>query len=347
MRVEGSGNWLVGHPDFLAWRESPRSTLLWVHGKAGSGKSHLAARVIHAMSQPEEDGSVPAFSYAYASTTQTTTPLTFDLVLGSLLCQLYQRLPLGVDIESLVSCVQSREMPQRSELKGWLRDVGAKLGSCYLIIDGLDECSHFPEKQFEDLCGFLGDLAKPTALSTVRLLVFSRPNYNPIARAFSPFPYIPVDHGNNDDDIRLYVSREVDEMSSEDTLELQPEYEEIKVMMHTNTGSTFLWVRLKVRDIRDTGSVEDMKEALQDSTEGLDELYEQAINKILCRSRHVINRALKALLWVANSYRLLSKTELLEALSVKLGRTGLSDSISRLQLRKGIPRALFRLLAVS
>ena len=320
-RVEGSGNWLIEHPEFITWRESLKSTLLWVHGKAGSGKSHLAARVIHAMGQDE---SVQAFSYC--STTQMTTPLTFDLVLGSLLCQLYQRLPLEVDIDSLVSRAQSREMPQRSELKGWLRDVCAKLGSCYLIIDGLDECSHFPEKQFEDLCGFLGDLAKPTELSTVRLLVFSRPNYIPIARAFSPFPSIPVDHGNNDDDIRLYVSREVDEMSAEDMLELQPEYEEIKVMLHTNAGSTFLWVRLKVRDIKETGSVEDMLEALQDSTEGLDELYEQAINKILCRSRPQINRALKALLWVANSYRLLSKTQLLEALSVKPGRTGLSDS---------------------
>ena len=77
-------------------------------------------------------------------------------MLGSRLGQLYHRLPLDVDIESLViraEELQSRERPQRHELKSWLLDVSAKLKSYYFIIDGLDECSHFPEKQFEDLCG--------------------------------------------------------------------------------------------------------------------------------------------------------------------------------------------------
>lgn len=103
-------------------------------------------------------------------------------------------------------------------------------------------------------------------------------------------------------------------------------FEEIKDKMFSNADGMFLWVRLKVKDFKEIGSVEDIMEALQDTTEDLDQLYQQAIRRILGRSRFVRDRALKAILWVTNSYRLLSKSELLDALSMKPGRKGLTES---------------------
>lgn len=44
--LDETGSWLLSHETYLSWRERSYGSLLWVYGKHGSGKSHLAARVI-------------------------------------------------------------------------------------------------------------------------------------------------------------------------------------------------------------------------------------------------------------------------------------------------------------
>lgn len=44
--MDETGKWLLEHENYTLWKTSSREALLWVYGKHGSGKSHLAARVI-------------------------------------------------------------------------------------------------------------------------------------------------------------------------------------------------------------------------------------------------------------------------------------------------------------
>lgn len=44
--LDETGSWLLSHETYLSWKERSYGSLLWVYGKHGSGKSHLAARVI-------------------------------------------------------------------------------------------------------------------------------------------------------------------------------------------------------------------------------------------------------------------------------------------------------------
>lgn len=46
MRVAGTCEWFLGHPDFLAWRQSQSSSLLWVSADPGCGKSVLSKSLI-------------------------------------------------------------------------------------------------------------------------------------------------------------------------------------------------------------------------------------------------------------------------------------------------------------
>ena len=39
--LEGTGNWLLSLPDFIRWKQSSSSEMLWLHGMPGSGKSTL------------------------------------------------------------------------------------------------------------------------------------------------------------------------------------------------------------------------------------------------------------------------------------------------------------------
>ena len=322
-RVPRTGEWLVQHPDFLRWRDSKMSSLLWVHGKAGSGKSHLAAKVVHDIQQQREDPSVTAVAYVYCSTTRSDTEMSFNNLLASILAQLYDQLPLFEDVSALSSRATSgsKEGPQRAEMKEWITLACSKFDSCFIVVDGLDECSHFQDDHFADLCNFIVSLTEvPDTPAPIKLLVFSRPNYLTISSALAKFPQLPVDHGANEADIQAYVSLEVDKINPDSSPEEIEGFEQIKQKMLSQADGMFLYVKLKMVDLREIGNVEDILETLQDSTEGLDDLYQQAIRRILGRSRFVRDRALKALLWVTNSYRRLSKAELLDALSTKPGR---------------------------
>ncbi|KAH8655366.1 ankyrin repeat-containing domain protein, partial [Xylariales sp. PMI_506] len=44
--LEGTGRWLIDSDEFVSWKQHVSGDLLWVYGKHGSGKSHLAAQVI-------------------------------------------------------------------------------------------------------------------------------------------------------------------------------------------------------------------------------------------------------------------------------------------------------------
>lgn len=40
---QGTGQWLLKDPVFKAWKEDSASSLLWLHGMPGSGKSTLVS----------------------------------------------------------------------------------------------------------------------------------------------------------------------------------------------------------------------------------------------------------------------------------------------------------------
>ncbi|KAF4874999.1 Vegetative incompatibility protein HET-E-1 [Colletotrichum siamense] len=329
-RAPGSGDWLLDHEDFQMWKASPVSTLLWIHGKPGSGKSHLAARVIHDLSPSPSQTDKTAVAFAYCTTTQTKTRMTMNNVLGTILGQLYKQLPITESIETLLSRSDNsaKEDPQRSEMKEGIRTVVCRLRSSYIVIDGLDECSHFPDHQFEDLCNFIASLAEiKDAGVSARILVLSRPEYKDVESAFSIYPQIQMGNGVNDGDIKAYISQKVDGINTSPSSEERVEFETIKTLMFNNSGGLFLWVHFKAKHFKEIGCVEDIKDALNDRKEGLDDLYGEEIGKIMSHpSRFVRDRALRALLWVTNSYRSLSKAELLEALSIKPGRMGINQS---------------------
>lgn len=46
IRVAGTCEWFLGHPDFLAWRQSQTSSLLWLSADPGCGKSVLSKYLI-------------------------------------------------------------------------------------------------------------------------------------------------------------------------------------------------------------------------------------------------------------------------------------------------------------
>ena len=53
-RLQGSGSWLLQKPDYLNWRSESSSSVLWLHGIPGSGKTKLASLVIDELPKDEK-----------------------------------------------------------------------------------------------------------------------------------------------------------------------------------------------------------------------------------------------------------------------------------------------------
>ncbi|OHF02266.1 hypothetical protein CORC01_02546 [Colletotrichum orchidophilum] len=325
--VEGTGDWLTKNDSYKAWSASPSSTMLWIYGKHGSGKSHLASRIIQNLKRDTTNAPGHAVAYVYCTTTQSKTEMTLNNILGSLLGQICKKLPPSKDVKDLIpkDDYSSKEPPRRSDLKSGIFKAVAACRSCSIIIDGLDECSKLEDNHFKDICSFISSLAENTNALT-KVLVLSRPNYIEIDNIMKSAPKIQVDSGANNDDIEKFVSQKIYEIKSDPSPEDLSDFEEIKSRLVNKASGMFLYVRLKMRDFRDIGNAEDIKDSLEDKMEGLDDLYEHAMDSILKKPQLVKDRALMALLWITNSRRPLSKAELLEALSLKLERPGMSSS---------------------
>lgn len=319
------------HDSFKGWVDDTRSALLWIHGKHGSGKSHLAARVIeelHALTAETPDSTV-AFVYC-TSNPSSSTGMRLNSMLGSLFVQLCRNLPRDEEVDFFIpreGGYSTRDSPRRNELKGGIVKLVSKFRPCFIVVDGLDECSQWESIHFREFCSFIAELSKQAESST-KVLVLSRPNYPDIEKALADSVKIQVDSGFNSNDIQNYISKRVSEIRPDQTEEESEGLEEIKKLLLDQSDGMFLWARLKINDLE--GSMEDMKEALETSSENLDDIYRKKLYGIVRQaSRLTRDRALRALLWITTAYRPLSKVEMIEALSIKRGQKGL-DSRTRL-----------------
>ncbi|EQB56641.1 hypothetical protein CGLO_03338 [Colletotrichum gloeosporioides Cg-14] len=295
-RVDETGDWLLENLEFQNWRQGVEPAGLWIHGKAGSGKSFLAARVINDLKH----------------STKLPVGLTYNGLLSSLLRQLYDHLSLNQDVTSLENRARSSsEGVTRSELKEWIQVVISRLRSCFVIIDGLDECQFLGEDEFEDMCRFIASLASPKDHSLgTKVIVFSRPNYNAISNALSTFNEMPIDKGANDADMKLFITKKIDKIHLKRSQDHRRD--QIKETIRQQADGMFLWVDLRVKDLQHLYSAKKIQKALETPSKGLDSLYRESMKRI---PEAVREQAFKALLWLAYSRKSLSKSELLEALA--------------------------------
>ncbi|TDZ35099.1 Ankyrin-3 [Colletotrichum spinosum] len=335
-RVEGSGSWLIEHEAFRSWRESSPSTLLWVYGKPGSGKSHLAAKAIDDLSHESSRMSGSALAYVYCSSISSNKGTHFGGMLASILAQLCRQLPLSDDFGHLIPRKDYGEGsgPTRREMRNGIAQALSKFQTSHIVIDGLDECHDWENDHFREFCAFILELTSPLSRST-KVLILSRPSYAEIERIVAGFPRIQVDNGANLPDLEHYISQKVEEVLRDPYEDERSEFRGIRDQLLKNSAGTFLWPDRKLSHLKEIGSIEDMSNAMENSTGGLEDLYRQDIERILAKpSRFIRERAMHALLWITNSRRPLSKAELFEALSVKHGQTGLNV---RQRLSSGTP----------
>ncbi|KAI8951140.1 ankyrin repeat-containing domain protein [Xylaria longipes] len=151
----GTCEWLVrDSKEFKTW-EGSSSSLLWVHGKAGSGKSILSSSVVKYLQDRYASDPESASAYFFFSFSDLEKQKV-DAMLGSLIKQLYASRPDTPQvIKNLGEYKKKGERPDTKTLEAALIAAGSGFSSVSIVIDALDECPALNEER-NKLLGSLG-----------------------------------------------------------------------------------------------------------------------------------------------------------------------------------------------
>lgn len=209
-QCEGTAEWFLLGSRFQEWVAT--GSLLWIHGKPGSGKSVLCSAIINHISTMCETGSA-SMAYFYFDKRDINKRSCYKL-LSSLLTQLSYLSNRSLDILALLYSTHhdGARQPSYRALTQCLKDILSLPAHppVYLIMDAIDECpndSGIPSAR-EEVLGLIQDLVLVgLRFPNLHLCVTSREEVD-IRASLQPLASHLVslhDERGHQDDIAQYV----------------------------------------------------------------------------------------------------------------------------------------------
>ncbi|KAH8989797.1 hypothetical protein EDB86DRAFT_2807592, partial [Lactarius hatsudake] len=308
--------------DTLAnWKTS--GSLLWIHGKPGSGKSILSSAIICDIKTMSNAGSA-LLAYFYFDFKDKAKQNSRAL-LSSLLVQLSDQSDIFCDtLFSLYSAhKQGSEQPTTDSLSQYLKHMLTTAGPVpiYLVLDALDECPYgtgLPSPR-EKLLDLVDELVK-LRLPTLRLCVTSRPEFD-IRTVLKPLVTQQVslhDEGGQMQDIKNYIT---DVVRSDRRMKRWQDEEKDMVIekLAEKADSMFRWVYCQLEVLRYCFPA-NVRHTLEELPKSLDETYKRILKEINNVNRGHSYRLLRCLTVASRPLRV---EELAELLAIELDAGGI------------------------
>jgi hypothetical protein len=199
---EGTGQWFLNTADFCTWLYQ-EGGMLFCPGIPGAGKTHIVSLVIHYLQRYNPFDTKFGLAYIYCEYTQQ---LTRETLLGSLLEQLARMLPcLPIELVDLFERHRgTRTQPSVIELQRVLYDIVSGLKRCFIVVDGLDECTD-DDGMRSFLLKTLTELRK---VSGANVLTMSRDIHH-IRDHFSAESCLEIEVKAPDHDIGMYLNHQI------------------------------------------------------------------------------------------------------------------------------------------
>ncbi len=213
-RIPATGKWLVCHPQYVTWRASSSSSIMLLHGVAGSGKSSLVSTVIDSFLQ-EVPGGVSSAQLAYfycakdGFERERSDP---DEIMRSLVRQItlddshvHEALIMDFERREAEAKVDGFDVP-RLRVSECVRLMLDALGAnpAVLVVDAVDEVQ---EDRRHELLDGLCQLTRESA-GVVKVFVTSRNNNNILALLPGALT-IGIQRDDNKADMELFVRHHV------------------------------------------------------------------------------------------------------------------------------------------
>ncbi|KAH8977213.1 hypothetical protein EDB86DRAFT_2838218 [Lactarius hatsudake] len=318
---EGTAAWCTKGITLADWKAS--GSLLWIHGKPGSGKSILSSVIIGDIKSMSNAGSV-FLAYFYFDF-KDKAKQDIRALLSSLLVQLSDQSDIFCDalFSSYSAHKRGSEQPTDESLSQCLKYMLTTAGPVpiYLILDALDECpygSGLPSPR-EKLLDLVDELVK-LCLPTLRLCVTSRPEFD-IRTVLKPLATQQVslhDESGQMRDIKNYVT---DVVRSDRRMKRWRDEEKDTVIekLAEKADGMFRWVYCQLEVLRYCFPA-NVRRALEELPKSLDETYERILKEINNANREHSYRLLQCLTVASRPLRV---EELAELLAIELNAGGI------------------------
>ncbi|KAJ9660146.1 hypothetical protein H2201_007053 [Coniosporium apollinis] len=202
-----TGDWLLQSEAYNKWKTSS-SSMLWLYGKAGCGKTILCSSAIEDVKRDLANQSTVAYFYFSFRDVQKQSFVNFAL---SLIAQICRDRPVSPGLQTLYDHFQNAS-PPADRVQETLRSVIEEAGDVFILVDALDECFQNHEgRDGEDVLGWLEELSGPSH-TNVRVLITSRKEreIEEVLSSMLQAPAICIESAQIEDDIRRYVTSQLD-----------------------------------------------------------------------------------------------------------------------------------------
>ncbi|RKL16693.1 hypothetical protein BFJ70_g14981 [Fusarium oxysporum] len=332
-KFAGTCSWVLSNARIKAWLGRVSDTsVLWLQGTPGSGKSVLVSQVVKFMKNANMSLLYHFCSQRYASST------TYEQVLRSILLQLLRK-----DDELIAhvyeDCILGKRSPTIQSLEKLLYSLfsvssrGPRQSEyIWVIIDGLNECDSRTQSSVANLINQMTNRLSGTGDTICKILVSSRKSPH-IANRLKMKQKISLteERYNIKLAMRQYVSQRLRAMHEKlAQLELtRKDIDDIERVITNKADGMFLYARL-VLDYLSKNLFFSGKEMKKSIDELPDELYRKLLIQILVQlDQRSVERIKSIFSWIAFSKRPMKRMEFLSALSFSYGDTEVTSLVPR------------------
>ncbi|KAH0563355.1 hypothetical protein GP486_002074 [Trichoglossum hirsutum] len=311
--LDGTGFWLLDSETYKNWKSSDESDLLWVRGKPGSGKSVLAAVTITDLRLEVEPETALGYAFCRRGDESFQDPTKIFGALAKQVSEHKSAIDPVLEMECRAS--HSSTSPSQRAIRLVMASAVKQFRQIFLVVDALDEC-----KDNDQLAQDLRDLVENKGLPPVKVIVFSRHEYN-LEECFRPYKQIEPDLGANEEDLKAYIYSLFPDDSQKKSVNA-----EIRDECIAKADGMFLWVKLLAQNLRKPLRSKEKLKKIKEIPPGLDSIYDRILKDICNQDEDIRATAFLVLLWVIHAWRPLDRDEMLDAVADYSETTRLKDA---------------------
>lgn len=326
--LAGTGQWLLRRPEYQEWQNSSASTMLWIRGIPGCGKTKLLSLAIQQhLEALETDSSLAPIAYFYCS---KNSLLPTERVSSTVLSSILKQVSFRQSSDQLHCSVFDEFVRQRAESEREGVDILApSLDESFqmllsvlqdapvtIIIDGLDELDNDTSSLIASLKNVLYESS-----NIVKILIASR-DESTINTHLQGFPTIEVTASANSEDVSRFIENSIDTAISERRL-LQGKVsatlrEYLVTTLVSGASSMFLWASLHIQQLCDAQKYKlesDVIAALKSPPSSLQTTLDQLYHRVENYPDIAKQITQRIFMWLLIAERPLSSAELATAIS--------------------------------
>ncbi|KAH0171452.1 hypothetical protein KCU67_g2167, partial [Aureobasidium melanogenum] len=287
--VPGTGMWLMERNHYIDWKQSSKSCAILLHGSLGCGKTKLMSVIIeNLLDERKTNSEGPKMAYFYCNGSEQQRTKTQE-ILGAIASQLSftgvdkqpeQAFFDAYDAQKKDAAENNAIQIDRLGIKGLTDLIPKVVGdrTAIILIDALDECAEKLE--------LLKSIKTIMEKASVKVIISGR---SEVCQDMpkDEFPIqIQIGQGDNEDDIRKYVTSEVDRAISDRRLLRGKVSDELKETiirkLNDSAQGMFLWVKLQLQTLCDEGIKleKDVRIELEKNPTEIGQLYESIFERI-------------------------------------------------------------------